>query len=417
MPKSQRRDRGRTRVKGQQDSIRKATAGEKKAEGREKRSEERLSPVEAALGGDFDQGTFERHAAILGHSRMSQPAYARQRVEIMRELQRDYGNRYVQRLVDHIQTKRDEAVQARPAAGSVGDEYEQGLGSVAEQALSIPSSTSEQPAQRQGAEEPEAVLRLSPNAPAPIPIVELDEGNTGDEKIEGQSVEVEEESASLDDGEVNEWGEIEGVLGSDVVPKVFVDGGKSGSDIVNWVGGPGGAGNQAVGSITLVGPVYEGLDPATDGMTATAWIRPGTGTATVTRSYQGVLVGANGKNYYFTAAAAARVDVHEQLHVDTSLAIHDANIAPLEERISRHTGQDNPKPSGSDADEAIAALQAIIGWNAAIANFRTVDLVANRPGGTVDASEAAAPDFIGDYGPRTVDGANYTNYIDVLPGP
>ncbi len=427
MPKSQPRDRGNARTKGQQDSIRKASAGKKGAEGREPRSEERLNTVEDTLGGDFNQGTFERHAAILGHSRMSQPTYARQRVRIMRELQRDYGNRYVQRLVDHIQTKRAEAVQAKPTVGSGGDESEQGLGRVAKQVLSIPLSTSEGPAQRQDEEgletkpllqrRDETVDRHSPSAPAPTPTVLEDEGNTGDEKVEGQLLEIEEKSPSLDDGEVNEWGEIEGVLGSDVVPKVFVDDGKTGSGIVNWVGGPGGTGNQAVGSITLMGPVYEGMDPATDGMSATAWIRPGTGTATVTRSYQGVLVGANGKNYYFTDAAAARVDVHEQLHVNTSLAIHDANLAPLEERIAQHTGQDHAKASGSDANEAIAALQAYIDWNAAITNFRTVDITANRPMGTVDVDDQAAPDSIRDYGPRAVDGANYTNYIDIPPGP
>ena len=33
---------------------------------------------------------------------MSQPMYASRRAMIMRQLQRDYGKRYVQRLVDHM---------------------------------------------------------------------------------------------------------------------------------------------------------------------------------------------------------------------------------------------------------------------------------------------------------------------------
>ena len=83
---------------------------------------------EALLGSDFSQGTFERHAALLGDSRMAQPMYHRQRAAIIMQLQRDYGNRYVQRLVDHISRTRAEAVQAKLAVGPAGDKYEQDLG-------------------------------------------------------------------------------------------------------------------------------------------------------------------------------------------------------------------------------------------------------------------------------------------------
>jgi len=51
------------------------------------------------LGSDFGQATFDRHAALLGDSRMSNPMYSRQKASIIQQLQRDYGNRYVQRLV------------------------------------------------------------------------------------------------------------------------------------------------------------------------------------------------------------------------------------------------------------------------------------------------------------------------------
>ena len=77
------------------------------------------------LGSDFSQSTFERHAALLGDSRTSQPMYARQKAMIVQQLQRDYGNRYVQRLVKHISQQRVEAVQAKLTVGSAGDKYEQ----------------------------------------------------------------------------------------------------------------------------------------------------------------------------------------------------------------------------------------------------------------------------------------------------
>ncbi len=76
------------------------------------------------LGNDFSQRTFERHAALIGDTRMSRPMYAQQRALIVQQLQRDYGNRYVQRLVDHISRKRAEAVQAKLTVGPAGDKDE-----------------------------------------------------------------------------------------------------------------------------------------------------------------------------------------------------------------------------------------------------------------------------------------------------
>jgi hypothetical protein len=56
---------------------------------------------ESLLGSDFSQETFERHAELLGDSRLSSPANAVVRMQIAQKLQRDYGNQYVQRLVKH----------------------------------------------------------------------------------------------------------------------------------------------------------------------------------------------------------------------------------------------------------------------------------------------------------------------------
>ena len=64
--------------------------------------QEPQSPWNSLLGSDFSQDTFERYAALLGGSRLSQDMYAGQKAMIVQKLQRDYGNRYVQRLLNHI---------------------------------------------------------------------------------------------------------------------------------------------------------------------------------------------------------------------------------------------------------------------------------------------------------------------------
>ena len=85
------------------------------------------SPLTASMGSDFSQTTLECHAAVLGDSRMSRPMYRRQRTEYMLRLQRDYGNRYVQRLVDHIMRKRDEQEQIGLEGGDVGPDVEKNI--------------------------------------------------------------------------------------------------------------------------------------------------------------------------------------------------------------------------------------------------------------------------------------------------
>jgi len=225
-----------------------------------------------------------------------------------------------------------------------------------------------------------------------------------------------EAAPSLDDGPKNEFGEIEGDLQSGVPACLFVDGGRTGEGVVHWAGGDGGVGNQGVGDIALVAPVYEGADPSGTSAAAKAWIRAGTGTVTVTRSFRGVLLGANG-TYWFTARARARADVHERLHVAASRTLHDAHITPLERRIAQHTGEPNARSGGTTTAEAIAALQAFVDWNTAVKAFRTGDTAQNTPMGTVDAADLAAPDFIRDYGARIVGGVSYAHYMDQPPGP
>jgi hypothetical protein len=103
--------------------------------------------------GGFHENTFDRHAAMLDDARMSQPMYAHERASLVQKLQRDYGNKYVTRLVDHISRKRSEAVQTKLQVGPAGDAYEQEADAVAKQVMSVTTSQDEQSTRRQVDEE------------------------------------------------------------------------------------------------------------------------------------------------------------------------------------------------------------------------------------------------------------------------
>ncbi len=119
--------------------------------------------IQADLGGDVGQGAFERHAAMLGDSRMSQPAYARQRAALVERLQREYGNQYVQRLIDHVSRLGAQAIQTKLAVGPAGDQYEQEADMVAEQVVrTLRSGPAE--ARRQTPPEEEELARAMPLA-------------------------------------------------------------------------------------------------------------------------------------------------------------------------------------------------------------------------------------------------------------
>ncbi len=127
--------------------------------------QEGLSHLPEALSrSDFSQRTFEHHAALLADPRMSRRMYASQRAAIVMQLQRDYGNRYVQRLVKRISEKRAEAVQAKLTVGPAGDKYEQEADRVAKQVMETVSTPGPEAAQRQAPEEEEEMLQAKPLA-------------------------------------------------------------------------------------------------------------------------------------------------------------------------------------------------------------------------------------------------------------
>ena len=94
------------------------------------------------LQGNESQTAFEQHVALLGDSRFSLAANTGLRAQIVRRLQSDYGNGYVQRLVDHVTRKPRGAPQPDQPTSRPNDFYLQ-----AAQRLSLHSNQANQPLQ------------------------------------------------------------------------------------------------------------------------------------------------------------------------------------------------------------------------------------------------------------------------------
>ncbi len=152
MPEPNTSNSGNTRKNRQKQPEQRATSREKTTS-QSTGQEEVRNPWFAQLGGDFSQATFERHAEVLGDGRMSHSSNVSQRAEIVQQLQRTYGNQYVQRLVDHVSRKRIEGVQTKLTVGPAGDEYEREADRVAKQVVGMPDSPARESAQRQEEEE------------------------------------------------------------------------------------------------------------------------------------------------------------------------------------------------------------------------------------------------------------------------
>jgi hypothetical protein len=146
---------------------------------------------------------------------------------------------------------------------------------------------------------------------------------------------------------------------------------------------------------------------------AKGWVVAGSWHATVTRSYTGVPVGPNG-SYFITAAAAARIDRHEETHIARTKSIHDAVITPLEDRTKLHETEAKALFFGKVKAEPIAKVTALVDWDKSIKDFVDQDTAANTPGGPVDTTDSGAADFYHDHGHFT-DGAgnHFDHYVDV----
>ena len=95
----------------------------------------------------MDVPSVEGHAALLSDARLSHPANAGQKADIVSGLQRRYGNAYVQRLLS------SRGVQAKLTVNPPDDQYEKEADRVAEAVAKAPEGQ----AQRQSEEEEEPV--------------------------------------------------------------------------------------------------------------------------------------------------------------------------------------------------------------------------------------------------------------------
>jgi hypothetical protein len=197
---------------------------------------------------------------------------------------------------------------------------------------------------------------------------------------------------------INEFGEIDGGIASDVQPHAVTDLGRTGESSWHHASGSGGKGNQSTGDAQLVAPVYK-TKPAKPGGQAKAWIKRGTATVKVKRSYIGVTHGDQGAykhspgNLWMSPRARDRVDKHEEKHVKKTKEIHEKHIKPLEDRINKYQGLIKAKKAGATAAAAETALKTEIDWTKAVTDFATEDTAENQPMGPVDTDDMAKGDF------------------------
>jgi hypothetical protein len=188
----------------------------------------------------------------------------------------------------------------------------------------------------------------------------------------------------------------------------FTNGGQTGT--IAWAGG-GGAGphaNEGVGTVqNLVNPVYEAKSNK-DTKDADASVRAGTGKADVTRSYLGARTGDQGNGHFVTAAAAARLNAHEVLHINSTQGHYNTHIKPMLERVADHSLGLN---IASSEAAAIAALKAKIKFPESITAFQTADNTDNKPNGTVDTNDKASGTYVEDRLAGNVAGKAYQHRI------
>jgi hypothetical protein len=191
-------------------------------------------------------------------------------------------------------------------------------------------------------------------------------------------------------------------------PQAFTDGGNTGTVIWAGGGGAGAHGNEAVGSVqSQVAPEYQGkANP--DTKDADAWVKPGTGKVSVTRSWVGIGSGDQGNGWFVTPAGATRINAHELLHVASTKGHYNTHLKPLEERVADKT---LGMGVAATPELAIAHLKTVIKWPESITAFQNADKADNKPMGPVDTNDLASGTYPVDSGPGTVGGKNYQHRL------
>jgi hypothetical protein len=203
--------------------------------------------------------------------------------------------------------------------------------------------------------------------------------------------------------------------GPPAAPHAFVNAGPTGSVIWAGGGGAGAHGNEGVGSIQArVRPLYSaGKNPY--GAGCNAWVRDGTGSVSVTRSWVGVNAGDQGNGHFLTAGAADRINAHEVKHVQSSLDLYTEHLGALEGRISDYRRGGLGENLGTNPNRAAAELRKLIKWRDAIAAFQDTDRAANRKDGAVDSADLTSGTYPCDDGAGTVGGKAFQHRVR-LPG-
>lgn len=210
-----------------------------------------------------------------------------------------------------------------------------------------------------------------------------------------------------------------GTRTDDGKPHAFVDGGMTGTTVWAGGGGAGPRGNQNTGSVqNTTNPDYQSRS---NGMfsDSEAWVAAGTGDLTVTRSWLGANGGDQGNGHFVTAAAAARFNAHEVLHVNSTRSIYNTHLQPMLDRVRSHRA-DNPSHTtvhGTLQLTAIYSLSSEIGWGTAVSNFQTGDQAANSPMNTVDTNDLATGTYPVDRGPGNVAGTAFQHRVTLPSEP
>jgi hypothetical protein len=316
-------------------------------------------------------------AARPSLARLAESSAVAQRVAVLTSLQHGAGNAHVQRLL------RQEAEGGGAGGGGGG-------GAVGDEGATMSVQEEFVPEETQGM--PDEDLHIAYVGPGEGEGGFTDGGQTGTAPYGGE----------------------EGGHTHAPVPRAFTDGGMTGTVVWAGGGGAGAHGNEAVGSIqSQTAPTYEAkLNAASKD--ADAWVKAGTGKASVTRSWVGINSGDQGNGHYVTSGAATRINNHERLHVASTKGHHDTNIKPLETRIA-----DKTLGMGVSTTEAgaIAVLKGAIKWPESIKAFQDGDKADNTPMGPVDTGDIGTGTYPVDAGPGTVGGKNYQHRVRLKSEP
>jgi len=339
-------------------------------------------------------------------------------------LQRTIGNQAVQRLI------KSGTLQAKLKIGQPGDKYEQEADRVADAVMRMPEPQAASGNGPHIQREVQAVNQLmSSKTRLTAPVVEFE---TEEEKFTPQVFEkkpeenhvfggMESPSIPLDGGfkdmgriATARFGEPLSSLRADGYPRVFVDGGRTGTVAYNFDRSQGPHGVELSGTFqAIVVPVYDSRSLGTWN-DSEAWVRAGTGSVTVRRSYVGMTSGNQGNGNFVTARAVARAHQHEAAHIRNSQGHYNTYLRSLLTRIRSYT----PAPTGGGGvvtrffqGAARGELERIIEWTSAVWRFRSADIADNRVGGTLDRSYLASTTRLFDAGPGTVGGTAYQHRI------